>query len=188
MTWKVGTGLLAQIMERIIYGIMFCVDENTRLKEQMAAMQVSAAQLEEVRNEKFHQCCEVRPLNPQEHRKQMTEALENMQAVHEAHRKEMVELQTASNQHSELRTCQCIMHKQLLSSCHHQLRDWNTEFPPIPVKRELEGLQRTIQEKNGEIRGLQKQLADFGRERHTEVVKLRLEVLQQVKLEFYSNL
>lgn len=44
------------------------------------------------------------------------------------------------------------------------------------VRRELEVLQRTIQERNGEARQLQKQLADLERDRHTEVVKLRLEV------------
>jgi len=46
----------------------------------------------------------------------------------------------------------------------------------LAVRRELEVLQRTIQERNGEARQLQKQLADLERDRHTEVVKLRLEV------------
>ena len=40
----------------------------------------------------------------------------------------------------------------------------------------MESLQRTIQEKSGEIRQLQKQLTDLERDKHTEVVKLRLEV------------
>ena len=44
------------------------------------------------------------------------------------------------------------------------------------VRRELEVLQRTIQERNGEVRQLQKQLTDLERDKHTEVVKLRLEV------------
>lgn len=44
------------------------------------------------------------------------------------------------------------------------------------MRRELEVLQRTIQERNGEVRQLQKQLTDLERDKHTEVVKLRLEV------------
>ena len=44
------------------------------------------------------------------------------------------------------------------------------------MRRELEVLQRNIQERNGEARQLQKQLTDLERDRHTEVVKLRLEV------------
>ena len=39
----------------------------------------------------------------------------------------------------------------------------------------MEALQRSIQEKSGEARQLQRQLADLERDRHTEVVKLRLE-------------
>ena len=46
----------------------------------------------------------------------------------------------------------------------------------VIAKREVEGLQRTIQEGNSEIRQLQKHLADLERDKHTEVVKLRLEV------------
>ena len=44
------------------------------------------------------------------------------------------------------------------------------------VQNDIEVLERTIQEKNGEIRRLQKQTADLERAKHTEVVKLRLEV------------
>eukprot|EP00731_Ephydatia_muelleri_P020546 Em0013g273a len=43
-------------------------------------------------------------------------------------------------------------------------------------KQEIEVLQRQIQEKNAELRQIQKQLSDVERDRHTEVVKLRLEV------------
>ena len=32
----------------------------------------------------------------------MAEALENLQAVHEAHKKEMTQLQTVANEHSKL--------------------------------------------------------------------------------------
>ncbi|KAL5471382.1 hypothetical protein EMCRGX_G029495 [Ephydatia muelleri] len=42
-------------------------------------------------------------------------------------------------------------------------------------KQEIEVLQRQIQEKNAELRQIQKQLSDVERDRHTEVVKLRLE-------------
>lgn len=38
-------------------------------------------------------------------------------------------------------------------------------------------LEKGIQEKNGEIRGLQQKLSDLERDKHTEVVKLRLEVI-----------
>ncbi len=44
------------------------------------------------------------------------------------------------------------------------------------VRHETQSLQRTIQEQSGEIRQLQKQLADLERDKHTEMVKLRLEV------------
>ena len=44
------------------------------------------------------------------------------------------------------------------------------------VQKEIEALERTVQEKNGEIRQLQKENAELERAKHTEVVKLRLEV------------
>lgn len=37
-------------------------------------------------------------------------------------------------------------------------------------------LEKTIQEKNGETRELRQKLSDLERDRHTEIVKLRLEV------------
>lgn len=40
----------------------------------------------------------------------------------------------------------------------------------------MESLQRTAEQRQSEIRQLQKQLSDMERDRHTEVVKLRLEV------------
>ena len=46
----------------------------------------------------------------------------------------------------------------------------------LSAKREIAGLQQSIQEKNGEIRQLKKQLEELERDKHTEVVKLRLEV------------
>ena len=46
----------------------------------------------------------------------------------------------------------------------------------LAARREVESLQHTIQEKNGEIRQLQKQLSEVERDKHTELVKLRLEV------------
>ena len=61
------------------------------------------------------------------------------------------------------------------------------------MKREVEALQRTIQEKSGEIQHLQKRLADLERDKHTEVVKLRLEVNKlytlpcQLRAEFQSK-
>ena len=37
-------------------------------------------------------------------------------------------------------------------------------------------MEKTIQEKNGEIRELSQKLTDMERTRHTEIIKLRLEV------------
>jgi len=58
-------------------------DENAQLREQISAMQKSANQLE------------------QEHKLQMAEALDNFQAVQEAHKKELSEMQDAANQQSK---------------------------------------------------------------------------------------
>ena len=44
------------------------------------------------------------------------------------------------------------------------------------VKSEVESLQKVLQERSCEIRYLQKQVTDAEREKHSEVVKLRLEV------------
>lgn len=44
------------------------------------------------------------------------------------------------------------------------------------VKKEIENVQKVVQDKTAEIRQLQKQQADSDREKHTEIVKLRLEV------------
>ena len=64
----------------------------------------------------------------------------------------------------QTRNCCCVFHDQqfiLLTPA---------------ARREADSLQHTIQEKNGEIRQLQKQLSDVERDKHTELVKLRLEV------------
>ena len=47
---------------------------------------------------------------------------------------------------------------------------------PLTVKSEVDSLQRAGEQRQAEIRQLQKQLSDTERDRHTEVVKLRLEV------------
>ena len=44
------------------------------------------------------------------------------------------------------------------------------------MQRQIELLERNLQEKNVEVKQLQKQNADLERAKHTEVVKLRLEV------------
>ena len=44
------------------------------------------------------------------------------------------------------------------------------------VQRQIESLERNVREKTIEVKQLQKQNADLERARHTEVVKLRLEV------------
>ncbi|XP_031554808.1 coiled-coil domain-containing protein 150-like [Actinia tenebrosa] len=43
------------------------------------------------------------------------------------------------------------------------------------AKREISLLEKSLQEKDSELRHLQKQLADMARDKHTEIVKLRLE-------------
>ena len=58
-------------------------EENGQLKERIAFMQSAAEQLEE------------------EHRKQMSEAVENLNAVHEAHKREITQLQNTANQQCE---------------------------------------------------------------------------------------
>ena len=44
------------------------------------------------------------------------------------------------------------------------------------MRKEIDLLQKTAQEKTTEIQQLQKQLAEVERDKHTEIVKLRLEV------------
>ena len=44
-------------------------------------------------------------------------------------------------------------------------------------KLEVTALEKTLQEKTGELKEMQKQLVDMEREKHTEIVKLRLEVI-----------
>lgn len=61
---------------------------------------------------------------------------------------------------------------------------WLHQYFPVSIpltpfstaKREADSLQHTIQERNSEIRQLQKQISDMERDKHTELVKLRLEV------------
>ena len=49
------------------------------------------------------------------------------------------------------------------------------------MSKEIDLLNITLQEKNAEIKKLQKQLSDIERDRHTEMVKLRLEVITLFK-------
>ena len=44
------------------------------------------------------------------------------------------------------------------------------------VQHQIESLERSVREKSVEVKQLQKQNAELERARHTEVVKLRLEV------------
>ena len=91
----------------------------------------------------------------------MSEAVENLNAVHEAHKREIAQMHTSANQ-------QC--------GCHTHDSGTNIITLLVPARRETDSLQHVIQEKNGEIRQLQKQLSDVERDKHTELVKLRLEV------------
>ena len=53
-------------------------------------------------------------------------------------------------------------------------------------KREVSLLEKTIQEKNGEIRELAQKLSDMERDKHTEMVKLRLEVSAWCKTSHFT--
>ena len=46
----------------------------------------------------------------------------------------------------------------------------------LAVQHQIESLERSVREKSAEVKQLQKQNAELERARHTEVVKLRLEV------------
>ncbi|KAK3750531.1 hypothetical protein QZH41_018144 [Actinostola sp. cb2023] len=59
------------------------------------------------------------------------------------------------------------MHKQEICRVKEELQQQN--------KRDMSLLEKNIQEKDGEMRRLQKQLADMSRDKHTQIVKLRLE-------------
>ena len=111
----------------------------------------------------------------------MSEAVENLNAVHEAHKREITQLHSTANQQCELVTRLL----GLFTPPNALLLLLSLSLSLIVAKREVETLQRTIQERNGEIQQLQKQLGDLERHKHTEVVKLRLEVHVPVE---YSQL
>lgn len=93
----------------------------------------------------------------------MSEAVENISAVHEAHKREIAQLHSSANQQCDYLNMSPV--SNTIPS--HSL---------YIAKRETDSLQHTIQERNSEIRQLQKQLSDLERDKHTELVKLRLEV------------
>ena len=105
----------------------------------------------------------------------MSEAVENLNAVHEAHKREVTQLQTSANQ-------QCGYIYIHLHATHKPLQCTRDKHAHTAAKRESESLQQTIQERNGEVRQLQKQLSDMERDKHTELVKLRLEVYTSIHM------
>ena len=50
----------------------------------------------------------------------------------------------------------------------------------LAVQHQIESLERSVREKSAEVKQLQKQNAELERARHTEVVKLRLEVFYRL--------
>lgn len=48
------------------------------------------------------------------------------------------------------------------------------------MQHQIESLERSVREKSAEVKQLQKQNAELERARHTEVVKLRLEVFYRL--------
>ena len=103
------------------------------------------------------------------HSQQMAEAVENMKAMQEANKTEISRLRDSSNQ-------QC---KQKPNSL--------VVIIAISVKKELDTLQRTVQDKAVEIRQLRTQLSDADRDKHTEIVKLRLEVSDRDSTALYVS-
>ena len=70
------------IIDKINCVLQQIPDENTQLKEQIEAMTVSATLLE------------------QKHKEQMSEALENLETVQRAHKREVTEIQANIKQQS----------------------------------------------------------------------------------------
>lgn len=99
-------------------------NENTELKEQLEMLHKETEQLE------------------QQHRQQMRNALDELQAIKEAHKNEIKSVQNSTT---------------------------------LQLRKEIESLDKTIQDKSSDIRQLQKQLSDVERDKHTEIIKLRLE-------------
>ena len=176
------------------------LDENAQLKEQIAAMQTSATQLEQVKNS-LHQIYVLleRLVDPNRaFNCNVFLLLRNTsckwQRLLTTCRRCMKLTNRRSQRYRTLPISRVSFHTHLfhpltpsLSHTVHSVWDrggalietvvqywWLVLF--LVVRRELEVLQRTIQERNGEVRQLQKQLTDLERDKHTEVVKLRLEV------------
>lgn len=89
----------------------------------------------------------------------MTEAMNNLHLVQQAHKTELAQVHEEVHQQSK---------NILVLGIVRFL---------IAVSKEIDLLNVTLQEKNVEIKQLQKQLSDIERDKHTEIVKIRLEVL-----------
>lgn len=97
------------------------------------------------------------------HSSQMTEALENLNTRSETYKAEI-----ASQQHQAQLKCREVLY----NSC--------MVFNPSPatytVRQEMDDKEKEIQDKITEIKLLQREKAEVERMRHTDIVKLRLEV------------
>ncbi|XP_019864433.1 PREDICTED: cingulin-like [Amphimedon queenslandica] len=100
------------------------ISENSKLKERMERLQRETSELEA------------------QHKDQMREAMDNLEAIKEAHKKDVVHIQAVTSKE---------------------------------MRKEIDLLQRNLQEKSEDISALQKQVGDAERDKHTEIVKLRLE-------------
>ena len=98
------------------------------------------------------------------HSHQMSEALENLRTLADTQELKLATVQQAAQQKCEANwttyyTCTVI-------TCQYN----NT------VKQEVEAKEREIQDKTAEVKLLQREKAELDRMRHTDIVKLRLEV------------
>ena len=91
------------------------------------------------------------------HSCQITEALENLHTLSERHKAEL-----AATKHEAQRKCKCYQ-------C-------NPNLMHGAVRQEMEAKEKEIQDKIAEIKLLQREKAELERMRHTDIVKLRLEV------------
>ena len=161
------------------------VDENELLKKQLSESQHTLQQMED------------------RHHHQIKEAMSDLEAAREAHWKEVAMVQEAAQQQSRPMTtvyvcrgggvdvgdgfttcttdsihvdCLCKPFMYSCVQCCAMLCICISDTDLVLGRQEVEVMQRLLQDKTNEVKQLQKRLSDVEREKHTELVKLRLEV------------
>ena len=94
------------------------------------------------------------------HSCQMTEALENLHGLSERHKTELASVKLEAQ-------CKCKLMAIVIANFTLQ----------SPVQEEMETKEKEIQDKVAEIKLLRREKAELEQLRHTDIVKLRLEVL-----------